>query len=194
MAHISSSILESLSQSPENHLCLTAMLTLTLLHAVRHALPQVHALLAAHWSPALEPIGRRLAPLLRHDVLTELLSVALERERIAHYEARKASKKTTVEVADLRASLEKSKAAAERLKGMLERANRQLQEMAAIRANGGGGSGGNGGSVSLLNTSNGSSSNSSTGSTMKTAGTNSGGGGSSLIVGQPMVTGFKRLV
>ncbi len=168
------------------------MLTLTLLHAVRHALPQVHALLAAHWSPALEPIGRRLAPLLRHDVLTELLSVALERERVAHYEARKASKKTTAEVADLRASLEKSKAAAERLKGMLERANRQLQEMAAIRANGG--NGGGGGSVSLLNTSNGSSSNSSTGSTMKTAGTNNSGGGSSLIAGQPMVTGFKRLV
>lgn len=122
------------------------MFTLQLLYTVRHALPQVHAIIVTHWSPAIEGLGRQIEPLVRNEVLTSILAQQLERERVAHYEARKTSKKATQEAADLRAALEKARLATEKFRAMFEKANKHLQDVIAR-----GGQSSSSGGLSILN-------------------------------------------
>lgn len=166
------------------------MLLLQLLYTVRHALPQVHSHLVAAWSPALEGLSRQLEPLVRGDVLTSLLAQQLERERIAHYEARKASKKATQEAADLRAALGQARSATEKFRAALEKSNKHLQEV-MIQIQGGcvGGASGHqqqqssssSSSFSLLSGNGSASYDGISGSTSLLGGGGGGGGSSSLL-------------
>ena len=100
---------------------MTVMLTLNVLYVMRHTLPQIRPLFDQYWhSGGLDHFSIDLSPIVRHDQLNILLQYHLETERIAHQEAKRSLTELTIEMAELRSSLDKSKALVDRLKSLAE--------------------------------------------------------------------------